>query len=87
MSSRARRGGACGSQEEGLALAAACGHHATAEMVALHGVTLAVAASAILSPAHAFYLPGVAPHEYKDGDPVRRTAGLLRVDAALKLFE
>eukprot|EP01043_Picozoa_sp_COSAG02_P070657 COSAG02_NODE_12603_length_1520_cov_2.269529_4_plen_104_part_00 len=25
-------------------------------------------------PAQAFYLPGVAPHEYEDGDPVRRSA-------------
>lgn len=42
---------------------------------------LAAAASllVLLAPSHAFYLPGVAPHEYQDGEAVGGSAGPSRL--------
>ena len=43
-------------------------------MACLAAAALAATLALLQQPAQAFYLPGVAPHEYKDGDPVRRPA-------------
>lgn len=44
------------------------------QMAGITQLALAAAAAAsILAPTSAFYLPGVAPHEYKDGDEVWTT--------------